>query len=84
MDALHASVKLSAGRPPFSGHSFDDLQSQINWGAVAKPSKHFPDIPPPFEAAILKLLSRKPESRFANVAEFLDIVEPIIMMHDIR
>ncbi len=75
---------LATGRPPYSGHSIDELQSQINWGAVATPSKYFPDIPPPFEAAILKLLSRKPESRFANVAEFLDIVEPIIMMHDIR
>lgn len=75
---------LATGRPPYAGPSLEDLQSQIRWGAIAKPSKHFPDIPPTFEAAILKLLSKKPESRFANVAEFLDIVEPIIMMHDIR
>jgi pSer/pThr/pTyr-binding forkhead associated (FHA) protein len=76
--------QLATGRLPYPGPSIEEVQTQMSWGAVSKPSRHNAEIPPPFEAAILKLLSRNPASRFADIGEFLDIVEPILMMHDIK
>jgi hypothetical protein len=76
--------ELAMGQPPFVAASIAELQNQIAGGAIAKPSRIHKDIPPPFEAAILKLLARDPAARFREIGEFLDIVEPILMMHDIR
>ncbi len=76
--------ELAVGQPPFVGSTIEELRMKIIAGAVARPSRRQKDIPPPFESAILKLLSRDPEARFHEVGEFLDIVEPILMMHDIK
>ncbi len=76
--------ELTVGQPPFAGASIEEVRAKTVAGAIAKPSRRHKDIPPSFEAAIMRLLSRDPDARFQEVGEFLDIVEPILMMHDIK
>jgi pSer/pThr/pTyr-binding forkhead associated (FHA) protein len=75
---------LAMGQPPFVGATVDEVRGEIAAGAIAKPSRLHKDIPPAFEAAMLKLLAADPADRFHEIGEFLDMVEPILMMHDIR
>jgi serine/threonine protein kinase len=75
--ALGAVVyKLLTGEPPFTGPTPDAIVKQIREAKVIKPSK-FLEMPAPFEAAILKLLARKPEDRFQSATELLAVVQPI-------
>lgn len=76
--------ELACGQPPFVGNSLEELQEAIQTGEISKPSRLHKDIPPPLDAAMVKLLARDPAQRFHEIGEFLDIVEPILMMHDIR
>ena len=75
--------ELAVGRPPFVGDTVDELKEEIAAGKIAKPSRAHKEIPPPFEAVILKLLARDPAARCREVGEFLDVVGPILTMHDI-
>jgi hypothetical protein len=75
---------LLTGQPPFQGSSVTELLAHINEGKVVKPSKVLRDTPPPFEGAVLRLLARRPEDRFQSAAEFLDVVEPIANIHEIK
>jgi hypothetical protein len=75
---------LLTGQPPFGGNSPAEIITQINDAKLVKPSKVLRDTPPPFEAAVLKLLARRPEDRFQSAAEFLDVVEPIANIHEIK
>ncbi len=71
------------GRPPFSANSGHDLIAAIRSAELVRPTKVLRDIPPPFEAAILRLLARRPDDRFPSAAEMLTVVEPIANMHEI-
>src|SRR5204863_8963999 len=56
--ALGAVVyELLTGAPPFTGPTPDAIVRQIREAKVIKPSKFLREMPPPFEAAILKLLA---------------------------
>ncbi len=75
---------LLTGQPPFHGHSPEEIIAQVREGKVVKPSKTQRDVPPPFEAAVLKLLARRPADRFQTAADLLAVVEPIANIHEIK
>jgi eukaryotic-like serine/threonine-protein kinase len=75
---------VMTGQPPFAGPTPDAIVQKIREGKVLKPSKHIPEMPPPFEAAVLKLLARRPENRYQSAAEMLAAVEPIAVGHEIK
>ena len=75
---------LLVGQPPFVAASPREVRAQIREGKLVKPSKYQPGIPAVFEAAVLKLLARRPEDRFPSAAEMLAVVEPIALEHGIK
>jgi serine/threonine-protein kinase len=75
---------LLVGQPPFVAASPREVRAQIREGRLVKPSKYQPGIPAIFEAAVLKLLARRPEDRFPSAAEMLAVVEPIALEHGIK
>ncbi len=75
---------LLTGRPPFSASSPDEMIRQLREGRVIKPGKYLRETPAPFEAAVLKMLARRPEDRYQSAAEMLVDVEPIASMHEIK
>ena len=75
---------LMTGQPPVSGGSSPEIAARPREGKAAKPSKIPRDTPPVFEAAVYKLLARRPEDRFQSAADMLAVVEPIANMHEIK
>jgi hypothetical protein len=75
---------LLTSQPPFSGATTTQISARIRDANVMKPSKTLPDTPPPFEAAVLKLLAKKPEDRFQTAEQFLEVVEPVASLHDLK
>ena len=61
--------ELVAGRPPFPGDDPIAVVSQHLHAPVVPPTTHRPDLPPAFDALILRLLAKRPEDRFASAAE---------------
>jgi serine/threonine protein kinase len=62
---------LLAGRPPVAGKSQAEVVAQIRDAEPAKPRQWQPSLPEAFEAAVLKLLAKKPEDRYQTPAELL-------------
>jgi pSer/pThr/pTyr-binding forkhead associated (FHA) protein len=75
---------LLTGQPPFTGVSPAEIIARVRKEALVKPSKVLRDMPAPFEAAVVKLLARRPDDRFQTAAELLAVVEPIANMHEIN
>jgi serine/threonine-protein kinase len=75
---------LLTGEPPFSGETPKEVLTQVRTGKVAKPSRHQKGIPADFEAAVLKLLARRPEDRFQSAVEMLAAIDPLIHEHEIK
>jgi hypothetical protein len=75
---------LLTGQPPFNGNSTAEVLAQMRDGKIVKPTKFDPDVPVHFEAAVLKMLARRPEKRYQSAAEMLEVLEPIASMNDIE
>jgi pSer/pThr/pTyr-binding forkhead associated (FHA) protein len=75
---------VMTGVPPFGGVSASEVSARIRDGKITKPGKTLKDIPAPFESAVLKLLSRRPEDRFPSATDLLAVVEPIAGIHEIK
>jgi signal transduction histidine kinase/DNA-binding CsgD family transcriptional regulator len=73
--------ELLTGRPPFSGNTPIAILSQILTAPVAPPRTLEPDTPMALEAAILKLLAKKPADRYASAEEALAALQakPILL-----
>ena len=62
--------ELLTGKVPFTAETdYDLIQAHVT-KAPPRLVSLVPDVPPAIEAAIMKALSKKPEARFASVAEF--------------
>jgi hypothetical protein len=62
---------LLTGRPPFGGATLVEKISRIRQTEPEKPSKFQMSIPSQFEAVVLKLLAKNPDSRYQSAGELL-------------
>lgn len=62
--------EMLAGRPPFSGSSFALMRAHTD---DPPPPLHEarPDVPPAVEAALMRMLAKRPDQRFPSLAEAL-------------
>lgn len=69
---------LLTGRPPFLGKTAEEVLAQIRDTArVERPTTLNRGVPAALEAAVMKLLAKHPEDRYATPAELLSDLEPI-------
>ena len=69
---------LLTGRPPFLGKTAEEMLAQIRGKArVERPTTLNRGVPAKLEAAVMKLLAKHPEDRYATPAELLSDLEPI-------
>lgn len=68
---------LAAGQTPFNAKTPEYLIARIQQAKLVRPSKHQPDLPPPFDGVLVKLLARKQEDRYQSAASLLADVEPL-------
>jgi serine/threonine protein kinase len=61
--------ELLTGQPPFVGNTMPELCASILKDSPDPLRSVRADIPEPLEAAIMRCLEKKPDARFANVAE---------------
>ncbi|MBS0569275.1 MAG: protein kinase, partial [Proteobacteria bacterium] len=61
--------EMFCGKLPFSGNNTMEIYIAQTQQEPIKPSVHWPEIPPPMEAIILRCLKRLPQDRFATAAE---------------
>jgi serine/threonine-protein kinase len=75
---------MLTGQPPFMGDTPKEILSQIREGKPEKPSKLQKGIPPDFEAAVLKMMARRPEDRFPSAVDMLGVVETIALEQGVQ
>jgi serine/threonine protein kinase len=64
------AYEMIAGKPPFAGLSFALMRAHTD--ASPPPIRDTrPDVPPTMEAAVLRMLAKKPDDRFATIADAL-------------
>jgi serine/threonine protein kinase len=68
---------LLTGRPPFDGATIVEKITRIRQGTPERPTKYQMSIPTQFEGVVLKLLSKRPEDRYANATEMLAELERV-------
>ncbi len=61
------AYELLTGRPPFLGATDMNILSQHVLQEAAPPSTHRPDLPPGYDAIIMKALAKDPLKRYATV-----------------
>jgi serine/threonine-protein kinase len=64
------AYEMIAGRPPFSGSSFALMRSHTDEPPPPLAEAR-PDVPPAMDAALMRMLAKRPEDRFATLAEAL-------------
>ena len=72
---------LLAGRPPFQGNSFMALLLQHREAPVPSLRSLRPEIPAELDAICQRMLAKRPEERFASMAEViraLEAVQPLV------
>jgi serine/threonine-protein kinase len=68
--------ELLTGGVPFNAMTFTELVLMVNMETPRSIATIRNDVPPELEAAVLKCLQKKPEDRFANVAELAFALAP--------
>lgn len=68
---------LLAGRPPFQGKNPEQTVELIQHGHPEKPKNLLPAVPDEFQAALLRMLAKRPEERFATPAILVAELERI-------
>ena len=68
--------ELLTGGVPFNAMTFTELVLMVNMETPRSIATIRNDVPPGLEAAALKCLEKKPDSRFANVAELAFAIAP--------
>lgn len=67
------AYELLTGTPPFTGKSFAVMQAHVS-ETPAPVTARRADCPAEVEAAILRMLAKKPDDRFADVTEALEAI----------
>jgi serine/threonine-protein kinase len=67
--------EATAGRPPFTAESFNELLFQIVLGEITPLHAAAPGIDPAFSAIVMKAMARDPKDRFQSAAEFRSALE---------
>ncbi len=68
---------LLTGGPPLKGRSFVETILKIRQEQPASPKTACPELPAVLEAAVMKMLAKRPEERFQSAAELLAALERI-------
>ena len=73
--------ELLTGGVPFNAMTFTELVLMVNMETPRSIATIRGDVPPELDAAVLKCLEKKPENRFANVAELAWALAPFAPLH---
>ncbi|MBI1915247.1 MAG: protein kinase [Planctomycetes bacterium] len=65
------------GRPPFQGATPDQTLARIQGAPLTRPSQLQAGIPPGLEAAVVRLLARRPEDRFPTASALLAALDVV-------
>jgi serine/threonine-protein kinase len=68
--------RMLTGRTPFLGSSVTEICAAVSADPPDPPSLFRPDLPPAFEAVILRCLEKSPARRFATAAELATALAP--------
>lgn len=71
--------ELLTGQPPFTGNSKEELWHQHNHTQPALPSTLNPRVPRSLDSVILKALAKRPQDRFASVADFANAFRRVLL-----
>jgi len=74
---------LLTGRPPFSGTTLIEKITRIRQLEPDRPTKYQPGIPPALEAAVLKMLAKRPEDRYQSASGLVLELERTGKLHGI-
>src|SRR5262249_12985645 len=66
------------GRPPFQAEKLGLLLAQVQRDQPPRPSLLRPDLPAGLEAVCLKALAKRPQDRFASMADFAAALAPFV------
>jgi serine/threonine-protein kinase len=72
------------GRPPFQGDSPEETLTNIREGPLVKPRKIQPSIPEPMERVVLRMLARRQEDRYQNVADVVADLDRIAQKEGVQ
>lgn len=75
--------ELVTGRMPFNAETMPEIVARVLSTNPPPPSKLRPDLPPVFEALILKCIEKERDNRFQSVQEFLNALKPFVNEQDI-
>ena len=70
--------ELVTGTLPYTGETLGELFAAILELDPPPPSVHVQDLPPAFEAVILRCIERRPENRFQTAAELMQALTPFV------
>jgi serine/threonine-protein kinase len=73
--------ELLTGGVPFNAMTFTELVLMVNMETPRSIATIRGDVPPELEAAVFRCLEKKPENRFANVAELAWAIAPFAPLH---
>jgi len=68
--------ELVVGKVPFKAQAVTELVTKVLTTSPTPPSHVRPDIPPAFDAIVLRCLEKRPEDRFQSVAELMNHLLP--------
>jgi serine/threonine-protein kinase len=63
------AFRCMTGRLPFEGEAVGDVLVKLCTAPIPVPSTYVPDLPPGFDAWLVRALGREPESRFQSASE---------------
>jgi serine/threonine protein kinase len=75
---------MLTGRPPFEGNNLIETMTKIRQADPVKPKKYQLGIPDLMEGMVLKLLSKRPEDRYANANALLKEMDRVAKWNNVE